>query len=94
MVTKKPAGAGFSYPQRILSLAELRSTSRFTQSYFLSLYFARIPGHKSFGTECGAERLIVVHQSARQTVANGSRLTKATAALHSHLRVKLFNQLG
>lgn len=57
-----------------LTLGVLRTSSGFVQADFLTLDFTRIAGHITGFTQGGAQRFIVIDQSARQTMANSAGL--------------------
>ena len=79
--------ANWPLPVR-LALRELGSAARLSQADLLSLDFARITGYESGLAKLLAERFVVLHQGARQPVANGAGLSGRAAAADRNVHIE------
>src|SRR5471032_348023 len=80
-------------PPSALPLGVLRTPAGFTTSHFLALDFARIARHETRRAQRPAQGLIVLHECARDAVANGPGLAGDATAAHLDGDVELGQKL-
>src|SRR5471030_2115730 len=76
-------------PPNPLPLGVLRTPAGFAPSYFLALDLTRVARHEACRTQRPAQRLVILHQRARDAVTDRARLAcdAATAYLHSDIEL-------
>ena len=70
-----------------LTLRILRSLPRFSQPYFLSLYFPIVSSQKSNCSQVLSKVLVVVQQRSGNTMSNCTRLTRTTSASDGDVQI-------
>lgn len=77
----------FCVSRKQLTFGELRTTTCFTQTDFLTFNLTSVTSNEASFTQFGTQGLVVLHQSAGDTVTDRTSLTRDTTTFNSDVQI-------
>ncbi len=83
----------FCVSRKQLTFGELRTTTCFTQTDFLTFNLTSVTSNEASFTQFGTQGLVVLHQSAGDTVTDRTSLTRDTTTFNSDVQIQFLNHV-